>query len=168
MSAATVVLVEGPESPAFAKSAMTIDIDDQFYFKPDAGLLLLSPADEEPMQACDVQPDELDVAIAIDRVQRATSLRVRHVRSKWAGLRSFVADRSPVVGFDPQCSGLFWLAGQGGYGIQTAPAMGRLAASLVKRQGVPDDLLDRGLQQAELSPERLDRRPSPLLEGHDQ
>ncbi|WP_428394286.1 NAD(P)/FAD-dependent oxidoreductase [Lichenicoccus sp.] len=164
----TVVLVEGPDNAGYTKSAMTIDIDEQFYFKPDAGLLLLSPADEEPMQACDVQPDELDVAIAIDRVQQATSLQVRHVRGKWAGLRSFVADRSPVVGFDPHCPGLFWLAGQGGYGIQTAPAMGRLAASLVKRLGVPDDLLDRGLQQAELSPERLDRKPSPLLKGGTQ
>ncbi len=160
----TAILVEGPDLPGLATSAMTIDIDEQFYFKPDAGLLLLSPADEEPMEACDVQPDELDVAIAIDRVQQVTSLQVRRIRSKWAGLRSFVADRSPVVGFDPDCTGLFWLAGQGGYGIQTAPAMGRLAASLVKGQGIPADLLDRGLRQAEIAPQRLDRKPSPLLE----
>ena len=160
----TVVLVEHPDMAEFAASAMTIDIDEQFYFKPDAGLLLLSPADEEPMEACDVQPDELDVAVAIDRVQQVTSLQVRRVCSKWAGLRSFVADRSPVVGFDPHCAGLFWLAGHGGYGIQTAPALGRLAAALVKGQGVPADLLDKGLRQAEIAPERLHRTPSVRLE----
>ena len=163
----TVALVEPPDLPGLTAAPMTIDIDEQFYFKPDAGLLLLSPADETPMQPCDVQPAELDVAVAIDRVQQATSMQVRRVRSKWAGLRSFVADRTPVVGFDPTCPGLFWLAGQGGYGIQTAPAMGRLAAALVRREPVPQDLLDLGMRQAEIAPDRLDRKPSALLERRD-
>jgi len=122
----TAVLVEGADGPAVAASAMTIDIDETFYFKPDADLLLLSPADETPVDACDAQPEEMDVALAIDRVEQATTLKVRRVRAKWAGLRSFVEDRGPVVGFDPGLPGFFWLAGQGGYGIQTAPAMGRL------------------------------------------
>lgn len=153
----TAVLVEGADGPAVAASAMTIDIDETFYFKPDAGLLLLSPADETPVDACDAQPEEIDVALAIDRVEQATTLKVRRVRAKWAGLRSFVEDRGPVVGFDPGLPGFFWLAGQGGYGIQTAPAMGRLAASLVRGRDVPADLLDCGLDVTQVAPERLAR-----------
>ena len=80
---------------------MLVDVEERFYLKPDAGMLLLSPADETEMEPCDAYPDELDVAVAVDRVERATSLEVKHVRHKWAGLRSFVTDRSPVVGFDP-------------------------------------------------------------------
>ncbi|MEI9983307.1 MAG: FAD-dependent oxidoreductase [Aliidongia sp.] len=87
---------------------------------PEAGKLFLSPADETPSPPCDAQPEELDIALCIDRVQRAADLPVRRVAQSWAGLRSFVADRSPVVGYDPQVPDLFWLAGQGGYGIQTA------------------------------------------------
>ena len=101
---------------------LVIDIDETFYFKPDAGLLLVSPADETPVAPCDVQPEEIDVAIAIDRVEKATTLNVTRVRTRWAGLRSFAPDRSPVIGFDGAAPGFFWLAGQGGYGIQTAPA----------------------------------------------
>jgi D-arginine dehydrogenase len=158
----TAVLVESPPDPAVAASAMTIDIDERFYFKPDAGLLLLSPADETPVDACDAMPEEIDVAVAIDRVERATTLKVRRVRGKWAGLRSFVADRGPVVGFDPGLPGFFWLAGQGGYGIQTAPAMGRLAAALVGGEEVPADLVDFGLDASQVAPGRLVRHPSSL------
>jgi len=156
----TVVLVEGGEAPQVAASAMTIDIDEQFYFKPDAGLLLLSPADETAVDACDAQPEEIDVAVAIDRVERATTLTVRRVRAKWAGLRSFVADRRPVVGFDPVLPGFFWLAGQGGYGIQTAPAMGRLAAALVRGEAAPSNLTDCGLNLADIARRRLGATPA--------
>jgi D-arginine dehydrogenase len=156
----TAVLVEGGEEPQVAASAMTIDIDEQFYFKPDAGLLLLSPADETPVDACDAQPEEIDVAVAIERVEQATRLQVRRVRAKWAGLRSFVEDRCPVVGFDPDLPGFFWLAGQGGYGIQTAPAMGRLAAALIRGEAAPDDLLEFGLSLADIAPRRLGRPPA--------
>jgi D-arginine dehydrogenase len=97
----------------------------------------------------------MDVAIAVDRVQNATTLAVERVRRSWAGLRSFVADRTPVVGYAPDAPGFFWLAGQGGYGIQTSPAMARLAAALVRRAAVPADLLDFGLEVATLRPERL-------------
>uniref|UniRef100_UPI0015777512 NAD(P)/FAD-dependent oxidoreductase n=1 Tax=Sphingomonas bacterium TaxID=1895847 RepID=UPI0015777512 len=108
---------------------MLLDAKEQFYLKPDAGTLLLSPADENPSEPCDAQADELDIAIAIDRVERATTLAVRRVAHRWAGLRSFVADRSPVVGRDPVVPGFVWYAALGGYGIQTAPALGRLAAA---------------------------------------
>jgi D-arginine dehydrogenase len=153
----TAVLVDVPDGAAIARSAMTIDVDETFYFKPDAGLLLISPADETPVEPCDAQPEELDVANAVARVEAATTLEVRRVRAKWAGLRSFVADRSPVVGFDPSAPGFFWLAGQGGYGIQTAPALGRLAAALVLGEGAPAEVMDFGLMLADIAPARLKR-----------
>jgi D-arginine dehydrogenase len=131
------------------------DVGETFYFKPDAGKLLASPADETPMEPCDVQPDDLDVAIAVERVQGAARLPVVHINRKWAGLRSFVADGCPVVGYDPEVPGFFWLAGQGGYGIETSPSMGRLCASLAAGRGVPGDLADLGVAQAALSPARF-------------
>jgi D-arginine dehydrogenase len=131
---------------------MVLDVGDTFYFKPDAGRLLLSPADETPCAPCDAQPDDLDVAIAVDRFEQATTVTVQRVRHQWAGLRSFVADRSPVIGFDSQADGFFWLAGQGGYGIQTAPAAARLAAALLTGQQPAAELLPH---VAAVSPARM-------------
>ncbi|HKD24260.1 MAG TPA: FAD-dependent oxidoreductase, partial [Rhizomicrobium sp.] len=116
----TALLVDAPAGPNIAGSPLTIDIEETFYFKPDAGLLLVSPCDETPSPPCDAQPDEMDVAIAVDKLQSATTIEVSRVRRKWAGLRSFAPDRNLVVGFDARAEGFFWLAGQGGYGIQTA------------------------------------------------
>jgi D-arginine dehydrogenase len=107
------------------------------------------------MDACDVQPDEWDVAVAVERTENATTLQVRRVKHKWAGLRSFVADRTPVAGFDPDAPGFFWLAGQGGYGIQTAPALSRTAAALVLGNPVPAALAAHGVIAEDLSPARL-------------
>lgn len=132
-----------------------IDISEQFYFKPEAGKLLGSPADETPSPPCDAQPEELDIAIAIDRISAATTVSVRTVDSRWAGLRSFVADKTPVVGFDDDADGFFWLAGQGGYGIQTSAAMGRLAAALACGRDVPADLVALGVSADLVSPRRL-------------
>jgi D-arginine dehydrogenase len=148
----TVVLAELPEGMTADSWPMVIDIDETFYMKPDAGLLLVSPADETASPPCDAQPEEYDVAVAIDRAERATTLSLTKIRKRWAGLRSFAPDRSPVVGFDPVREGFFWLAGQGGYGIQTAPAMARLAASLVR--GEPPEAGIAPLI-AELSPQRF-------------
>ncbi|MBS0274237.1 MAG: FAD-binding oxidoreductase [Proteobacteria bacterium] len=147
----TAILVELPGNLAAGSWPMVIDIDETFYMKPDAGLLLISPADETPVSACDVQPEELDIAVAIDRVETATTLKFTRIRKRWAGLRSFAPDRSPVIGFDPVQHGFFWLAGQGGYGIQTAPAAARLAAALV-RDKTPD--ID-DIPIAQLSPQRF-------------
>ena len=133
----------------------TIDIDEQFYFKPDAGRILGSPADETPSPPCDAQPEELDVALGVDRIERATSLTVRRLVNRWAGLRSFVADKTPVVGIDPAADGFFWLAGQGGTGIQTAPALARAVAALITTGELPADLIARGLDKAMLAPDRL-------------
>jgi D-arginine dehydrogenase len=151
----TAMLFDPPAGCDSAGWPMVLDADEEFYFKPDAGRLLASPADETPSPPCDVQPEELDIALCIDRLQRAADLPVRRIQRAWAGLRSFVADRSPVVGYDPDVEGLFWLAGQGGYGIQTAPALSRLAASLCRGRGVPAELADRGLSEAALGPRRL-------------
>jgi D-arginine dehydrogenase len=133
---------------------MVIDVDETVYFKPDAGQLLLSPANEDPMAPCDVAPEELDVAIAVDRFETLTTQRVGRINHRWAGLRSFVADRSPVVGYDPQAEGFFWLAGQGGYGIQMAPALARAAAALVLGRPLPDDVQREGVTADALSPGR--------------
>lgn len=121
-------------------------IDETLYFKPEAGgQVLVSPADETPDAAGDARPEELDVALAIDRLNALTTLDVRHVRSSWAGLRTFVADRDPVLGPDDAEPTFVWMVGQGGTGIQTAPASGRLLASLVVDGVVPDDLAALGL-----------------------
>lgn len=133
---------------------MVIDLQETYYLKPDAGLLLVSPANEDPVNPQDVQPEELDVAIAVDRVETVTTLQIRKIKRAWAGLRSFVADKTPVVGFAPEAPGFFWLAGQGGYGIQTAPAMGELAAALVQGLPVPDALAALGVRAEDVSAAR--------------
>jgi D-arginine dehydrogenase len=109
---------------------MAADIDEDFYLKPESGRFLVSPADETLSPPCDAQPEEIDIAICIDRIETAFDLDIGAVESKWAGLRTFTADRVPVAGFDPRRPGFFWLAGQGGYGIQSAPALARFAAAL--------------------------------------
>lgn len=133
-----------------------IDVDEQFYFKPDAGRIMASPADETPMAPCDVQPEELDIAILIDRLEQAADLPVRRIENRWAGLRTFASDKTPVVGYDPKAEGFFWLVGQGGYGIQTAPGISRLVASLVRGKGVPADMAELGVSEQALSPARFD------------
>jgi D-arginine dehydrogenase len=111
---------------------LTIDIAGSYYFRPEgANRLWLCPHDETPVEAGDAAPEELDVAIAIDRFESVTDWKVVAVERKWAGLRSFAPDRLPVYGFDPQVPGFFWFAGQGGIGIQTAPAAAMLGAALL-------------------------------------
>lgn len=150
----TAVMIDPPTGQDPAAWPMVVDAEELFYFKPDGGRLLLSPCDETPSQPCDAHPDTLDVAIAVDRLTQACTLEVRTVGRSWAGLRSFVADRNPVVGFDPDVPGFFWLAAQGGYGLQTAPALSRAAANLVLGRGLPDDLLARGVTESDLAPRR--------------
>lgn len=150
----TAFTFEAPEGVHFADWPIVIDADESFYFKPEAGLLLGTPANEDPVPPQDVQPEELDVALGADRIERATTLQVRRVRRQWAGLRSFVADKTPVAGFAPEAPGFFWLAGQGGYGIQTAPALGELAAALVRGQPVPPAIAAFGVRAEDLAPAR--------------
>ena len=128
--------------------------DESFYFKPEAGQLFVSPANEDASFPHDVQPEELDIAIAVDRVQASTTLDVRRIGRRWAGLRSFVADRVMVTGFDPATPGFFWLAGQGGHGIQTAPGLARLATSLIRGEALSGELQAAGVEPGDLAPGR--------------
>lgn len=151
----TALLIEPPEGLDLDNMPMTIDIDEAFYLKPEARQILISPANEDPMAPCDAQPDEMDIAICIDRIERAFNLPVRRIHSKWAGLRSFVADKEPVIGYSDKAEGFFWLAGQGGYGIQSSPAAGRLGAALALGKAVPDDMVASGFDGQMLHPSRL-------------
>lgn len=151
----TAVLIDLPEGVDATLWPAVVAIDESQYFKPDAGLLLISAADETPSPPCDAQPEELDVAIAVDRFETLTGRPVRRVRHRWAGLRVFSPDRSPVVGYEASAPGFFWCAGQGGYGIQTSPALGRAAAALALARALPQELVDMGVTAQQLSPMRF-------------
>jgi D-arginine dehydrogenase len=150
----TAMTIAAPAAHDSRHWPMVVDVDETVYFKPDAGQLLVSPANEDPMEPCDAAPEELDVAMAVDRFETLTTERVKRINHRWAGLRSFVADRSPVAGYDSQTEGFFWLAGQGGYGIQMAPALARTAAALLLGQSLPADVVGQGVGVEDLSPGR--------------
>ncbi len=131
---------------------MVVDAEELFYFKPEGPQFLASLAEETPMAPHDVRHDEADVALAIERIEAATTMRIRHVRSAWAGLRSFVADRNPVIGPEPGLPGFYWLAGQGGFGIMTSPAAARTLAAFATGGDLPPDV---AVDPADVLPERL-------------
>jgi D-arginine dehydrogenase len=151
----TIAVVEAPAGEDVSRWPLTGDAAESYYFKPESGRLMLSPADETPVEAQDIQPEELDVAIAVDRFEQAVDIPVRRIGHRWAGLRTFAPDRTPVVGYDPEVAGFFWLAGQGGYGIQTAPAMGMFAAALLLGDRVPEALARAAVDPRILSPRRF-------------
>jgi D-arginine dehydrogenase len=151
----TAFTFDAPAGFDLAHLPMAIDFDETWYVKPEVGQFLGSPADETPSPPCDAQPEEMDIAIAVERIETATTLKIRRIKNKWAGLRSFVADKNLIVGYDPAVEGLFWLAGQGGYGIQTGESAGRLAASLALGRGMPGDIAGLGVSEAALSPARF-------------
>jgi D-arginine dehydrogenase len=134
-----------------------VDIDETFYFKPEAGLLLGSAANADPTHPHDVQPEEYDIALGIHRIEEATTMTIRRPARTWAGLRSFVADGDLVGGFAPDAPGFFWLAAQGGYGIQTSAAMAEACASMILGNPMPAHLAEAGITAALLSPARLRR-----------
>lgn len=137
---------------------MINDVAEQFYFKPDAGQLFVSPADATPSAAVDAHAEDLDVAAGVERLERATTLDVRRVSRSWAGLRTFASDALPVAGPDGTAEGFFWLAGQGGYGIKTSPSLSRVCACLIRGNELPDDLRGLGIAASALSPGRLRKR----------
>lgn len=141
---------------------MAIGVGEDWYLKPDAGLLLGSPANADPVAPQDVQPEEMDIALAISRLEEMTTLRIRRPIRTWAGLRSFVADGDLVGGFDAQMPGFFWVAAQGGYGIQTSAAMGQACAALVCGLALPEHIAAFGLTAAMLSPARLNQDRSKI------
>lgn len=144
-----------PEGMPVAHWPVVSSVDESFYFKPDAGVLLGSPANADPTLPHDVVPEELDVATGIHHIEAATTLSIRRPLRTWAGLRSFVPDGEMVIGWDAQCDNFFWLAGQGGYGIQSAPGASELAASLVLGLPLPEKLARHGVDPDALSPRRL-------------
>ncbi|MCE8539994.1 FAD-binding oxidoreductase [Ruegeria pomeroyi] len=148
------LMIAAPQGCDVHGLPLVVDVDEQFYLKPDAGKLLVSPANEDPEPPCDVQPDEMDIAICVDRIERAFDVSVRRIENSWAGLRSFVADKCPVVGFSRQVESFYWLAGQGGYGIQSAPALGQLAAAEVTGQGIPAHIEAENLKPDSIRPWR--------------
>lgn len=148
----TAVIVAPPAGVDVSKWPLSVDLNETFYFKPEAGNLMLSPADETPCDPHDAYPDEMDVAVAIDRFEQVVNYSVQRVSTRWAGLRTFAPDRALVIGFDVKAEGFFWLAGQGGYGVQTAPAASRLARQLILDQAIEEDLRE---VQGALSPGRF-------------
>lgn len=151
----TVILLDPPAGAEIAGWPTVLDVAEQFYFKPQAGFILASPGDETPSPPLDAAPEELDIAICVDRVQQAADIPVRRVARAWAGLRTFAPDHVEVFGPDPVAPGFYWYAGQGGYGMQTAPAAARLGAALALGKPIPTDLADAGLAAADFSPARF-------------
>ena len=127
----SVILIDQPAGYDISQWPLFIDIDEAFYFKPDAGQLLISPANEDPSEPCDSRPEELEIAIAVDRFEKATGHEVSKINHSWAGLRTFASDKSFVAGFDPGCERFYWLAGQGGYGVQSAPGLAKLCSAQI-------------------------------------
>jgi D-arginine dehydrogenase len=148
-------LFEAPGGVVTAHWPFVASVAEEFYFKPDAGLLLGSPANADPVAPHDVQPEEIDIAIAVDRIEQATTMRIERPIRPWAGLRTFVPDGELVGGFDTAARGFFWMAALGGYGIQTCAAMGEACAHRVLGRPFPAHLTDAGLSPDLLGVERL-------------
>ena len=151
----TAVLIDPPDDDGFAGRPIVKGIGEGFYYRPFGGGLLLTACDETPSGPCDPQPSQLDIAAAVARFESVATWPVRRVRRAWAGLRTFAADRRPVIGWAADSPGFFWMAGLGGVGVQTAPAAGRLAATLILGRVPPADLAGLGVRPQAFSPLRL-------------
>ncbi|HTU54315.1 MAG TPA: FAD-dependent oxidoreductase [Acetobacteraceae bacterium] len=137
---------------------MTFDVAQNWYFKPEAGRVMASPVDKTATEPCDAAPEEFDVAVAIDRIERATTMSVARVHSKWAGLRTFAPDEQPVIGADPDEPSFFWLAGQGGNGVMGAPAAAELAAAIATGSNLPEFVARCGVDLDAIAPGRFQGR----------
>jgi D-arginine dehydrogenase len=146
---------KAPEGMNVSGWPAVVGVDESYYFKPDAGQLLGSPANADPTVPHDVVPEELDIALGIHQIETVTTLTIRRPASTWAGLRSFVRDGEMVIGWDEHCPGFFWLAGQGGYGIQSAAGASELAASQLCGKPLPPELARHGVDPRVLAPQRL-------------
>ncbi|WP_244490220.1 FAD-binding oxidoreductase [Rhizobium sp. Root483D2] len=151
----TAITVDVPVTYDLATMPGVSEVSEDFYFKPESGRLMVSPADATPSDPCDAQPEDLDVAYAAHFLEQSTILPVRAIAHKWAGLRSFAPDKRQVVGFDPRDPAFFWLAGQGGSGILTSPALSAWAAGVFLTGRPPQDLMDLGLTADYFAPNRL-------------
>jgi len=151
----TAFLFDPPAGTDIASWPLVVDLHEQFYFKPDAGRLIGSLADETDSEPCDAWPEDIAVAIAVDRIEQATTMRIGRPSTPWAGLRTFAPDRTPVAGFDPRLPGFFWLGGQGGYGFQVSLTLARLSAALMRGEPLPEDVTALGVTAAALAPYRF-------------
>ncbi|KAB0265482.1 NAD(P)/FAD-dependent oxidoreductase [Microvirga brassicacearum] len=151
----TAILIDSPAGLELGTMPAVEFIDGEAYFKPDAGKIMASPGDQTPAAPHDAQPEEWDVAVLVDWLESRTTLSIRRIAHSWAGLRSFVDDEVPVVGFDRQAENFFWLAGQGGFGIMMAPALSKAARNLIVSGMLPLELRNRGIEERHLSPDRL-------------
>jgi len=151
----TAILVDPPAGMSLTSVPAVDFMGVDNYIKPDAGQLMVSPGDETPVDPQDIQPDDMDVAVLVDWLENETCVEVRRLNHQWAGLRSFVADGAPVVGFDTAAEGFFWLAAQGGYGIMMSSALARASASLITENALPQDFIDAGVTESDLSAQRL-------------
>jgi D-arginine dehydrogenase len=151
----SIAVVPGPEGADIMHWPLVGDVGETWYCKPQSGKLLVSPADATPVEPHDAYADDMTLAEGIERFEQAVDLPVTRVERTWGGLRSFAPDGNPVVGHDSTGDGFFWLIGQGGYGIQSAPALSRLAAALVRGDEPPEDIMDEGLVLSEISPTRF-------------
>lgn len=155
----TAFLFDPPEGVDARKWPLVVDLHERFYFKPDAGRLIGSLADETDTEPCDAYPEDIDIATAAYNIEESTGLVVGRPQTPWAGLRTFSPDRSPVAGFDPRLPGFFWLGGQGGYGFQVSLTLARLSSSLMRGDPIPTDLADLGISYGALAPERFLQTP---------
>ncbi len=153
----TAAILPGPEGIDSHKWPVLGVAGEDAYFRPEAGKLLVSPGDATPVEPHDVQAEELDVAILVDWFESRTTLKVRRVERRWAGLRTFAPDNSPVLGEDPAAPGFWWLAGQGGHGIMMAESLARSLAGLMGRGDLPEDVRALGVTPAAIAPQRLRR-----------
>ncbi len=151
----TVILFDPPADTPIEDWPLVIAADESWYFKPEAGRLMASPADETPTLPCDAQAEEIDMAQAAHRIETATHMAIGRILHRRAGLRIFAVDKTPVVGFAPETEGFFWLAGQGGYGIKTSPAMSEMAASLIVNGSLPAHFTAEGLDARDFAPDRF-------------
>jgi D-arginine dehydrogenase len=147
----TIITFDAPRGTDLDRLPFAKTVGEELYFAPESGRLFASPMDEVPSEPTDAQPDEYEVALAAYRMEERTTVKVGQVRGKWAGLRTFTRDRHPAAGFAADDEGFFWLAGQGGFGLQTSPAMAAIAASLIAGAAWP--VSDVGAE--ELSPARF-------------
>jgi D-arginine dehydrogenase len=158
----TAITFDPPPGADVRTWPMTFDVAETWYFKPEAGRVMASPVDKTATEPCDAAPEEFDVAVAIDRIERATTMTVARVHSKWAGLRTFAPDEQPVIGADPDEPSFIWLAGQGGNGVMGAPAAAELAAAIATGSNLPEFVVRCGVDLDAIAPGRCQR---PAVQG---